>query len=196
MKRNEWIREIISTLGMVVLMVAAVLLIRWFVIEPFVVSGRSMEDTLHDGDRMVMLKRNEIERFDVVIMPAPEGDALYVKRVIGMPGDRIEYKDDKLILNGKALDEPYLEPRKSQVAGDFTFDFTLEDVAGQAEVPEGYVFVMGDNRQNSLDGRAFGFVKIDDLHGEADWIHWPLDRFGLLEKYELNEDGTQIVKRS
>ncbi|AXY24676.1 signal peptidase I [Suicoccus acidiformans] len=196
--RKDTVREIVSTVVWFVLVFLVVLLVRRYIVEPFVVNGGSMEDTLHSGERMVMLKRNEIERFDVVVLPAPDNPRdLYIKRVIGMPGDTIEVKDDMLILNGQVMDEPYLYEQKANFEGlgPFTFDFKLEDVAGSATVPEGQVFVMGDNRRNSLDGRSFGFVNIDDLHGEADFVYWPLNNLHLLTKYSLTADGSAIVER-
>lgn len=189
-------KEIISTILTFLVVFVVVWLLRMYVIEPFEVDGRSMDTTLQDGERLVMLKLAEIERFDVVVLPPPNApDKLYVKRVIGMPGDSIEYQDEQLILNGEVLDEPYLDEMEAQYDGDFTRDFTLEQRTGESTVPEGQVFVLGDNRQNSTDGRNFGFVNIEDIRGEADFIYWPLSELSLLEKYELNSDGTEIVER-
>lgn len=189
-------KEIISTILTFVVVFAAVWLLRLYVIEPFEVDGRSMDTTLQDGERLVMLKLAEIDRFDVVVLPPPNApEKLYVKRVIGMPGDTIEFQDEQLILNGQVLDEPYLDEMEAAYDGNFTTDFTLEQRTGESTVPEGQVFVLGDNRQNSTDGRNFGFVNIEDIRGEADFIYWPLSEFGLLDKYELNADGTEIVER-
>lgn len=189
-------KEIVSTIFTFIVVFALVWLLRVYVIEPFQVEGRSMDNTLQDGERLVMLKLAEVDRFDVVVVPPPNvPEKLYIKRVIGIPGDTIEFKDDKLILNGKPLDEPYLAEMQAQTEGNFTYDMTLEERTGATEVPEGQIFVMGDNRRNSTDGRNFGFINIEDVRGEADFIHWPLSEFGLLTKYELNEDGTAIVER-
>lgn len=189
-------KEIVSTIFTFIVVFALVWLLRAYVIEPFQVEGRSMDNTLQDGERLVMLKLAEVDRFDVVVVPPPNvPEKLYIKRVIGMPGDTIEFKDDKLILNGKPLDEPYLAEMQAQTEGNFTYDMTLEERTGATEVPEGQIFVMGDNRRNSTDGRNFGFINIEDVRGEADFIHWPLSEFGLLTKYELNENGTAIVER-
>jgi signal peptidase I len=175
------IREIISTLIWVAVIFLGIKVFYAYVMEPFIVDGRSMEYTLHDGEKMLMMKLNDIERFDVVVFPAPGGpitsdepQSLYIKRVIGIPGDTIAYQDDQLILNGVQMNEPYLDDMRADVLGNFTSDFQLEEITGSATVPEGQVFVMGDNRRNSLDGRAFGFIDAEDIIGEADYIHWPL----------------------
>lgn len=193
--------EILSYILTIVVSVIIVLGVREFIMEPFSVEGRSMDYTLADGERLFMFKKANIERFDVVVLPSPTHDTdangntkLYIKRVIGMPGDTIEYKDGVLHLNGKATNEPYLTQKESEVTGNFTEDFTLEQVAGSAVVPEGKVFLLGDNRRNSLDGRSFGFVDLSSIRGEADLIYWPLDKVGLLNKYKIDESG-QIIQR-
>lgn len=196
------IRELFSTLIWVLVIFMGIKVVYAYVLEPFVVSGRSMEYTLHDGEKMFMMKYKEIDRFDVVVFPAPdqpteedEPESLYIKRVIGLPGDTIAYQDDHLVLNGEVMDEPYLEPMQADVLGNFTGDFQLEEVAGSEVVPEGQVFVMGDNRRNSLDGRSFGFIEMDDIIGEADYIYWPLNNMHALDKYELNASNDAIVER-
>lgn len=196
------IREIISTLIWVAVIFLGIKVFYAYVMEPFIVDGRSMEYTLHDGEKMFMMKLNDIERFDVVVFPAPGGpitsdepQSLYIKRVIGVPGDTIAYQDDQLILNGVQMNEPYLDDMRADVLGNFTGDFQLEEITGSATVPEGQVFVMGDNRRNSLDGRAFGFIDAEDIIGEADYIHWPLSSMRALDQYEMNENQDTIVQR-
>lgn len=196
------IREIISTLIWVAVIFLGIKVFYAYVMEPFIVDGRSMEYTLHDGEKMFMMKLNDIERFDVVVFPAPGGpitsdepQSLYIKRVIGVPGDTVAYQDDQLILNGVQMNEPYLDDMRADVLGNFTGDFQLEEITGSATVPEGQVFVMGDNRRNSLDGRAFGFIDAEDIIGEADYIYWPLSSMRALDQYEMNENQNTIVQR-
>lgn len=196
------IREIISTLIWVAVIFLGIKVFYAYVMEPFIVDGRSMEYTLHDGEKMFMMKLNDIERFDVVVFPAPggpissdESQSLYIKRVIGIPGDTVAYQDDQLILNGVQMNEPYLDDMRADVLGNFTGDFQLEEITGSATVPEGQVFVMGDNRRNSLDGRAFGFIEAEDIIGEADYIYWPLSSMRALDQYEMNENQDTIVQR-
>lgn len=199
---NKIIKEIISTIIWVAVIYMGIKVVYAYVMEPFIVDGRSMEATLHDQEEMFMMKKYEIDRFDVIVFPAPgkpvnsDGvQSLYIKRVIGMPGDQIAYSNDQLILNGESMEEPYLESMQDSVPNDFTADFLLEDVAGEAIVPEGKLFVMGDNRRNSLDGRSFGFIDIEDVIGEADYVYRPLKNMRVLEKYEVNELGDAIVER-
>src|SRR5699024_2858493 len=107
----------------------------------------------------------DIDRFDVIVFHASKRDD-YVKRVIGLPGDSIEYKNDSLYVNGEYMEEPFLETYKDDaVSLPYTEDFTLEDKTGSYSVPDGKLFVMGDNRNNSLDSRAFGFISQDRLVG-------------------------------
>lgn len=200
MRIKGFIREVISTLVMVAVIFVVIKGFYAVVMEPFIVDGRSMESTLHDGERMFMLKLTDIERFDIVIFPSPNGEtnekgdpSLYVKRVIGVPGDTIAYENDQLILNGQAMEEPYLEPLKSETMNNFSYDFTLENVAGQAVVPEGHFFVLGDNRRNSLDGRSFGFIEIEDVIGEANYVYWPLNNIRTIDQFQLNETGDALV---
>ena len=196
------VREIFSILIWVAVIFLGTKVFYSYVMEPFVVDGRSMEQTLHHGERMFMLKLADVERFDVVVFPAPGGpipsdqpQKLYIKRVIGLPGDSLSYENDQLILNGKALEEPYLKALKEQFTGNFTSDFDTADFSETAVVPEGQLFVMGDNRRNSLDGRAFGFIDIEDVIGGANYIYWPLKSIRTLDQYTLTEDGTDIVER-
>lgn len=194
-KLTYFLKELVSLLITMAVMLLAMKVFFFYVAEPFIVDGRSMDTTLESGERLLMLKNNQIERFDVIVFPSPTNpDKLYIKRVIGVPGDRIEYVDDQLVLNGKVMDEPYLKEKQAETQGDFTFDFTLKNATGEEVVPEGKYFVMGDNRRNSLDGRSFGFIDIDSVIGEADVIHWPFDKMKLLTQYNLSDDGTSIIE--
>lgn len=193
-------KEVLEFLIYLIIMVAAVIALRHFVVESFRVDGHSMDYTLQHDERLFMWKLAKIERFDVVVIKAPSDPSKrYIKRVIGVPGDTIEVRDDKLYINGVATDEPYLaekvkEYQAANPNGNFTQNFTLAQVAGASTVPEGKYFVLGDNRQNSLDGRSFGFIDANTVEGEADVSYWPLNRLGLLQKYKLNDAG-QIVNR-
>lgn len=175
-KKNE-VWEWLKALIIAVLLAA---LIRYFLLAPIVVDGLSMMPTLHDKDRMIVNKIGytvgEPKRFDIVVFHAPEKKD-YIKRVIGLPGDRIEYKDDTLYVNGKAYDEPYLDEYKKQqqeIEGPLTESFTLEELTGEATVPEGHLFVMGDNRRYSKDSRQIGFVSQEDVLGKTSIVYWPM----------------------
>lgn len=162
-------------------LIIAVLLafvIRYFLFAPIVVDGESMMPTLHDQDRMIVNKINykvsEPKRFDIIVFHAPEGKD-YIKRIIGLPGDTVEYKNDTLYINGEAYEEPYLDEYKAQVIdGPLTESFTLEEKIGQTTVPEGELFVMGDNRRDSKDSRHIGTVPYEKVLGNTSVIYWPI----------------------
>jgi signal peptidase I len=166
-KKNElweWTKALL-----IAVILAAV--IRYFLFAPIVVDGLSMMPTLHDQNRMIVNKFSyevgQPNRFDIVVFHAPEGKD-YIKRVIGLPGDRVEYKNDTLYVNGKAYKEPYLDEYKKQVTdGPLTGNF-------QTTVPKGDLFVMGDNRRFSKDSRHIGPVPISKVIGKTNIVYWPL----------------------
>ncbi|MGN1401459.1 MAG: signal peptidase I [Bacillus sp. (in: firmicutes)] len=172
----EWLKVI--GLGLVLF-----LFIRTFLFSSYEVDGISMESTLANGDKLVVNRIGydfgNISRFDIIVFHANNGND-YVKRVIGLPGERLEYKNDQLFIDGQPVDEPFLISKKNVILGQKeTGDFTLEEIENNKDgkVPENYLFVMGDNRMNSLDSRHFGFVSIEDVVGKVNIRYWPLDDF-------------------
>lgn len=176
----EWIKALAVALVLA-------LLIRHFLFTPIIVDGISMMPTLQDGDRLIAnkigYKLNGVERFDIVVFKATE-EKDYIKRIIGLPGDHIEYKDDVLYINGEVYSEPYLDEKKKEVTdGPHTYDFDIKTLASTTSevVPEGYYFVLGDNRRNSEDSRLIGFVSAADIIGKANVVFWPLDGIRVVE---------------
>lgn len=170
----EWVKALFIAIILAVV-------IRYFLFAPIIVDGSSMMPTLHDQDRMIVNKfaytMNPPKRFDIIVFHAPENKD-YIKRVIGLPGDEIEYKNDQLYVNGKAMEEPYLaEFKKMVVDGPLTEPFTLEDIPKieQKTVPEGHLFVLGDNRRSSKDSRHIGAIKIEEVLGKTSIVYWPLE---------------------
>lgn len=168
----------------IVVAVVIVFIIQNFFFANYVVKGKSMMPTIHDGNRLIINKINydfsTPDRFDMVVFHHTKEED-YIKRIIGLPGDTVHYKDDVLYVNGKARKEPYLKPFKDElVGGDLTGDFTLKDLTGHKKVPKGYVFVLGDNRRGSYDSRYFGFVPKDSIVGKVDLRYWPFDKFELM----------------
>lgn len=196
------VREIVQTL-----LLAAILFfgVRAFVL-PFEVDGMSMTPNLADHERVLVNRQafqqfdvnrvlnwipgvdrdgtwnfspfGELERGDVVVLEPPvTHDQPFIKRVIGLPGDRISFADGYVLVNGERLDEQYIPDkitecdRRNAIVDGPTCDVT---------VPDGSVYVMGDNRTRggSEDSRYFGVVSIDDLVGEAFFSNWPWDRIG------------------
>ena len=158
-----------------IIIVVVVLLIKSFLVAPVRVVGPSMEHTLLNGDIMILDKISyrfsEIKRFDIVVVNSNEG--LIIKRLIGLPGDKIEYKNNKLYINGEYYKEDYVD-------GDVnTSDFILEQLTGNETIPQGYYFVLGDNREESKDSRTIGLVKEKQIEGKARLTLFPFTRFGI-----------------
>lgn len=149
-----------------------------FVVGAYRVEGRSMDDSLHNGQRLLVdkltIRLDPYHRGDIVVLHAPgnaESATPYIKRVIGVAGDRVEIRDGSVWVNSTELDEPYVR------AGALTRPTT--DVASW-DVGSGKVLVMGDNRGKSEDSRMFGTVAVDEIIGRAVIRFWPLDTIGIL----------------
>ena len=155
----------------------------FFLGRPFTVSGASMYPTLHNGDRMVLSKVGDIHRFDVVILKAPDENVEYIKRVIGIPRDTVEMKSGVLYINGKKVDQPFINTEALVKQTVFMDDFTLESLTGESKVPEGKYFVLGDNRGVSKDSRMIGFIDRSAIEGKAVFTIWPFGRIGGQKNY-------------
>ncbi|OCA87928.1 signal peptidase I [Bacillus sp. FJAT-27225] len=168
----EWMKSIGVALAIVVV-------VRAFLFTPVVVEGASMMPTLHNNERMMVNKIGDLERFDIVVFHANEEEN-YIKRIIGLPGDKVEYKNDKLYVNGKDYEEEYLDEYKKELRasgdnGPLTSDFTFT-------VPKNNIFVMGDNRRKSMDSRHIGPVSMDKVIGKTNIVFWPIQDVKILDK--------------
>lgn len=167
---NKRIKDIIEY----VVIIIAVLAFRQFLYSPIRVSGDSMVPTLNDGDIMILdkigYKINGLDRFDIVVVDY-KGEKI-IKRVIGLPGDHIEYKDNKLYINGKLVEEEY--KRKE------TSDFILE-LLGENTIPKDKYLVLGDNRPISKDSRIIGLIDKKDIEGYTSLVLFPFNKFGKVE---------------
>ncbi len=155
------------------------LVIRIFVFAPYRIDGDSMLPTLQNDNKVLVWKLfyNEqmMERFDVVVFKVSEEES-YVKRIIGLPGDKVTYKDDQLFINDEAIEEHYLDEERKQTGyTKLTEDFSVQSIAHLERIPEGKVLVLGDNRLNSLDSRRFGLISTDDIIGEVKFRFWPFN---------------------
>ncbi|BDR59595.1 signal peptidase I [Xylocopilactobacillus apicola] len=152
-----------------------------FIFSSETIDGQSMEPNFTDGDMVLSLRISPIKRGDVIIFKAPKDpDKYYVKRVIGLPGDRVEAKQDRLYINGEIQKEKYLNDFQSEKhATDLTKDFTLQKLQHVNEVPAGEYFVLGDNRTISEDSRSYGFIKRSSIIGKVFTRFWPIGRFKL-----------------
>jgi len=154
-----------------IVIIVAVLLFRHFLYSPIRVSGDSMVPTLNDGDIMILdkigYKINGLDRFDIVVVDY-KGEKI-IKRVIGLPGDHVEYKDDKLYINGKFLEEEY----KRKETSDFILEFL-----GENTIPKDKYLVLGDNRPISKDSRIIGLVDKSDIEGYTSLVLFPFSKIG------------------
>lgn len=159
------------------LIVAAVVVtfIRGFILIPIQVTGSSMRNLLKPGDTVVMEKISSVRRFDIVVFTREDGSTL-VKRVIGLPGEKISVVDDELYINDKKVAETFLADEKAQDKSKlpFTSNFELQDLTDAEVLGKDEYFVMGDNRRASKDSRAFGPIKQAEILGKARLVYWPL----------------------
>jgi len=167
--------------------VLVVVLVHNFFFIPTRVEGLSMSPTLYDQDYVLTFRFNGEPRLFQILIFEYDGEDNYVKRVIGLPGQDVFYRNDVLYIDGEAFEEPFIEvaTNESTIAWRSvnTPDFTLQsicDIDGREcdVIPEGYYLVLGDNRHYSLDSRHIGLIHEDTIIGRALWIQWPLNRFG------------------
>ncbi|HWR39022.1 MAG TPA: signal peptidase I [Patescibacteria group bacterium] len=158
----------------IVIAIVLAFFIRYFIVELYMVEGPSMRPTLENGERLVVNKFiyrfKAPEKGDVLVFRYPKDPSRdFIKRVIATPGDTVEMKDGKLFVNGELLNETYILER---TRGSYPL----------STVPEGRVFVMGDNRNNSEDSRFrdVGFVSRDLIKGKAVMIFWPFNQIKTL----------------
>lgn len=189
MKPSEKIKnELLDWIKAVAIAVVGVGTIHFFLIAPVIVDGESMMPSLEHGDRLFVNKVdyaiNEPERFDVVVFHASK-EKDYIKRVIGLPGDHIAYEGDQLLVNEEPINEPHLDVPKELFHNEnmlFTDDFTLQDITGESVIPDGYVFVLGDNRKNSMDSRVIGLIPMDEIVGTSHFVFWPFTDMGTVAR--------------
>lgn len=180
MRKSGWIEWLKALL----IAFALSFIVRMFLFSPIIVDGPSMMPTLHDRDQMFVNKLiyriQEPKRFDIVVFHATMQKD-FIKRVIGLPGEDIKIQDDILYINGVEIEEPFLEKRKNEMTDqNLTEDFTLDNLPGAYEkIPDGYVLVLGDNRDNSTDSRTLGLISTDQIVGKASFIYWPLGRIQI-----------------
>ena len=169
------------------------LFLRWAVVEPRWIPSGSMLPTLQLQDRILVekirprisrLQHSHLHRGDVVVFSPPESlttagydaNAALIKRIVGLPGDRLEVVNGGLIRNGKATAEPWL---------DEAMDYAMPPIT----VPDDQLWVMGDNRNASLDSHLWGPLPEANVIGTAVWRYWPLQRFGPLRMTETMDAG-------
>ena len=146
-----------------------------FVAQPVRVQGASMQPRIEDNERILVNKFiyrfHGVERSDVVVFYYPRDPSVsYIKRVIGLPGDRVEIRSGNVYVNGKAIEEPYLLPQ-------FRDRYDMPETI----IERGHYFVMGDHRSSSMDSRSFGSVPEKYIYGKAAFCVWPITKTGRVQ---------------
>jgi len=167
-------RDIIFAAVMAVLIVV-------FVVQPVKVEGTSMQPRLENEERIFVNKFiysfEPIERGDIVVFWFPDDpDKSFIKRVIGLPGEKVRVERDQVFINGRPIDEPYLAPERNDGGRNVS----------ETMVKDHYYYVMGDNRDASNDSRAWGLVPKKYIYGKAMFRYWPLSRIGTLSYSSLD----------
>jgi signal peptidase I len=166
----SWFRDLIFSV-----LIAVVLIV--FIYQPVKVEGTSMMPTLTDQERIFINKftysfgLGSIARGDTVVFWYPQDTSKsYIKRVIGIPGDRVRVESGQVYVNGHTLTENYVPPENR--------DFSSWRDGQEQTVPEGKYFVLGDHRNQSSDSRMWGYVPRDNIYGKAVFVYWPLAKMG------------------
>jgi signal peptidase I len=172
------------------LIIVVFILFGVFAVQPVVVEGTSMLPQLNDGERLLVNKLvyykiqsvswGHLERGDIVVFWFPkEPDKSYVKRIIGLPGESVEVREGKVMIDGQQLNEDYLDFEHNQSLPSFP----------PRRVEEHHYFVMGDNRDNSSDSRYWGLVPEKYIYGKAFFRYWKPSKMGFLEhgEYEITD---------
>ncbi len=195
-KKGSVMEEVFQWVKAIAFALVIVLVLQGFVFQPVIVKGQSMEDTLNDGQRLILYKLgyyfSNPKHDDIVVLQHQAGffgdsttldnlpvfrrafpdfgEINYIKRVIGVAGDKVDIRNGSVYVNDKKLNEPYAKG-KTNNNGEMSFPQV---------VPEGKVFVLGDNRENSSDSRAIGFVDLKKIKGKAVFRIFPFGNFGSL----------------
>jgi signal peptidase I len=172
-KRSSLLRTVVEILVLVAAAFVIALLVQAFLVKPFTIHQVSMKPTLEEGDRILInrlaYRLGDPSRGDIVVLNSPiNPEEDLVKRIVAVAGDRVAVTDGRLYVNDVPQEEPYL------------LEQDMRGEMAEITVPDGHVFVMGDNRNNSGDSRMFGPVPTDSLIGSAFVIYWPVGHWKTL----------------
>lgn len=188
-KQGGAYKEIVEWIKALVIAVVLVFLIRQFLFSPFIVDGPSMQPNFETGERLIVNKIlytiREPKFGEVVVFDVPEQGRKFIKRVIGVPGDKIRLEGDDLYINDKKIDEPYIKEAVEAAHAEgrlYNEKGSTSDVA-EVVVPEDTIFALGDNRSDSTDSRVIGFVSDKEVVGRADIIFWPLNKLEFIKHW-------------
>ena len=182
-EKRSCLRSILDLVVMVAAALAIAFLLRTFVVQPYQIPSGSMEPTIAVGNMVLGEKltyiKGEVEPGDIITFDDPTGeDKTLIKRCIAVAGQTVDLVDGVVYVDGVALDEPYTYGRVSE---PFAMMYDGSVMLYPYTVPEGYIWVMGDNRTNSADSRYFGAVPVSSVEARAFFTYWPLSEIGTLE---------------
>ncbi|WP_256710900.1 signal peptidase I [Paenibacillus sp. FSL A5-0031] len=188
-KQGGAYKEVVEWIKALVIAVVLVFLIRQFLFSPFIVDGPSMKPNFETGERLIVNKIlytiREPKFGEVVVFDVPEQGRKFIKRVIGVPGDKIRLEGDDLYINDKKIDEPYLKEAvaAAHAEGKLYNEKGINSDVSEITVPEDTIFALGDNRSDSTDSRVIGFVSDKEVVGRADIIFWPLNKLEFIKHW-------------
>ena len=178
-QKTTWQDTVSDWLVSIIVAVALAFCIRTFIVEPYMVEGSSMYPTLVNHERLLVNKFtyfvNDPQKGEIIVFRYPKDESRdFIKRVIATAGDTVEMRNGKVLVNGTEIEENYVW--KEDPKGPNMSDYR------KSVVPDGHIFVLGDNRNNSEDSRFadVGFVPLDLVKGKANMAFWPVDRWRML----------------
>ena len=159
--------KIIKSLIPYIIIIILVILVRTFIATPVRVNGSSMYPTLKGNEIMLLNKLGHINRFDIVVLKIDGREDNLIKRIIGLPGETVEIKDNEIYINDKKIEDKY----------GYGVTYNIDKVT----LKKDEYFILGDNRKISLDSRVFGTIHKDEIKGTTDFIMYPFKSFGKVK---------------
>lgn len=178
--KTEIIRTVREFITLTFISAGIIVLVFWFVGQPLEISGGSMLPNIEDGEQIIVekisIKNTPPKRGEVVIVRHPQNDNVFIiKRVVGLPGEKIKFTDGNVYINDEKLEEPYLANTIKTVGRTFLQDDT------EYMIPQSNYFVLGDNREDSADSRTWGTIELGKVVGRPVLVYYPWKNFRILE---------------